>query len=117
MRRDDGSSKAISTIKTYTVTTGGAVNLDLARVRLETLGWVLGGNATLNGEAASRNAVLGKTELLQRGTGSNLNLCCDNIDACNFLGNGVLDLTGNLSVMRRPEASPSTYILGLISIK
>jgi hypothetical protein len=72
-------------IKTDTVTASGTVHLDLAGVRLEVRGGVLGGDAALNGKTAAVDVVLGETELLERNTGSDLNLSRDNVDTGDLL--------------------------------
>jgi hypothetical protein len=46
----------------------------------------------LEGEASCGDVVLGQTELLERSTGSNLDLCGHDVDTSNLLGDGVLDL-------------------------
>jgi hypothetical protein len=47
----------------------------------------------LEGKATCGDVVLGQTELLKGSTRSNLDLCSDDIDTGDFLGDGVLDLT------------------------
>jgi hypothetical protein len=42
--------------------------------------------------------VLGEAELLKGSAGGDLDLCGDNVDAGDFFGDGVLDLTASLSV-------------------
>jgi len=56
------------------------------------LGRVFCGNSALEGEATGRDVILSQAELLKRCACSNLDLCRDNIDSSNFLGDGVLDL-------------------------
>jgi hypothetical protein len=43
--------------------------------------------------------VLGQTELLERCTSSDLDLCRNNIDTSDLFGNGVLDLAKSTSVI------------------
>lgn len=92
VRCDDSSSETVSTIETDTVTTRRAVDFDLSCVWLETLGRVFGGNTALDSETTSGDAVLGKAKLCEGCTSSDLDLGCDDVDAGDFFGNGVLDL-------------------------
>lgn len=89
---DDSASETIATIETYTVATSRTVYFNLSCIRLETLRGVLGGDSALNSEAPSGDAILGESQLLKRRASGNLDLRCDNVDACNLLGNGVLNL-------------------------
>lgn len=115
---DDGARKSVSAVESDTVTASRAINLDLASVRLEALGGVLGGDSALEGETTDRDPVLCEAELFERGTSSDLNLRGDNVDAGNLLGDGVLDLAVWKSDGETPQISRgNTYILGLISIK
>jgi hypothetical protein len=50
----------------------------------------------LEGKASRGDVILGQTELLKRCTSGDLDLCGDNIDARNLLGDGMLDLTMEL---------------------
>jgi hypothetical protein len=59
---------------------------------LEALGRVLGGDTALNGETTSGDTILGEAKLCEGRTSCDLNLGCDDINACDFFGNGVLDL-------------------------
>jgi len=79
-------------VQSYTVTTGRSVHLDLARVRLETLRGVFGGDTTLDGETTSVDVLLGQTELSKGDTGSDLDLGGDNVDTGDLLCDSVLDL-------------------------
>lgn len=92
VRRDNGAGKAVTSIKTDTIATGRTVDLELSGVWGETLCWILGSDTTLNCETADGDAVLGQAQLLERGTRSNLDLGCDNINAGNLLGDGMLNL-------------------------
>lgn len=92
VRSDDGTGKAVSTVQTDTVTTSGTVDLDLTGVRGEALGRILGGDTALDGETTSRDALLRQAQLLERGTGSNLDLGGDDINTRDLFGDGVLDL-------------------------
>ena len=96
MGRDDGTGKAITTVKTDTVATSRSIDLDLSRVRREAFGWVLGGNTALNSKAARGDLILRQAKLLQRRTSSNLNLSSNNVDARDFFGDCVLDLAKEL---------------------
>ena len=92
VRSDDSTGETVATIETNTVTTSRAVHLDLASVGLECLGRIFGGDTALDGETTSGDTVLGQTKLLERSTSSNLDLSGDNVDARDFLGDGVLHL-------------------------
>lgn len=93
MRSNDGTSETVTTIETNTVTTSRTVDLDLTSIRLETFGWIFGGDTTLDGVTTGRDAVLCEAELLERSTSGNLYLSGDNIDTSNLLGDCVLYLT------------------------
>jgi len=90
---DDSTSKAISTIKTHTVTSRRSVDFNLTGIWSEALGGVLGGDTALDGETPGGDSVLGEAKLLQGGACGDLDLCRDDIDAGDLLRNGVLDLT------------------------
>ena len=92
VRCDNGTSETVTTVETDTVTTSGTIHLDLTSIRRETLGGIFGGDTALDSKAASGDAVLGQAELLQSSTSSDLNLSSNNIDASDFLSNGVFDL-------------------------
>ena len=49
-------------------------------------------DTALNGKATSCDSVLGKAKLLERCTGSDLDLCSYDIDTSDLLGDCVLDL-------------------------
>jgi hypothetical protein len=122
VRSNNGTGKSVTTIKTDTVTTCRAVHLDLSGVRSEALGGIFGSDTALNGETAGGNAVLRQSELGKRRTSSNLNLSSNNIDAGDFLGDGVLDLAVSKEsdrISKQPAIlwQGASYILGLISIK
>ena len=89
---NDGTSKAVTTVETDTVTTSTAVNLNLASIGLEVLGGILSGDTALNGETTSGDAVLGETKLLKSSTSGDLDLGSDNVDTSNLLSDSVLDL-------------------------
>lgn len=89
---NDSASKSVSTVQTDTIATSRPVNLDPARVWLEALGRVLGRDPALDGETPGGDAVLCEAELGECCAGGDLNLGGDNVDACDLLGNGVLDL-------------------------
>ena len=85
MRRDLRTREARARVKADTVATSTAVDLDLARVRLEVLRRILGGDTALDGESALGDGVLGQAELGQSGACSDLNLCSDDIETSDFL--------------------------------
>jgi hypothetical protein len=75
------------------VTTSRAVDLNLAGIWCKALGGIFCGNTALEGKATCGDVVLGQTKLFEGSTSSNLDLCGDDIDTGDFLGDGVLDLT------------------------
>ena len=77
--------KAGASVKTHTVATRTAVDLDLSSVRLEALGCILGRNTTLNSESTLRNRFLSEAKLRQSRTRSNLDLSRDNVDTSDLL--------------------------------
>jgi hypothetical protein len=83
----------LHTIETHTVTACGTVHLNLASIWGKPLRRVFGRDTALEGEAASGDMVLRQAKLLERGTSGNLDLGGDDVDACDFLCNCVLDLT------------------------
>ena len=85
VRRDLRASEAGARIETDTITARAAVDLNLARVRLEVLRRVLSGDTALDGEAALGDGVLGQTELREGRASSDLNLRGDDVDASNLL--------------------------------
>lgn len=89
---DDSTGITVTSVQTDTVTTRRAVNLDLASIRLEALGGILGSDSALDSETTGGNAVLGKTELAKSSTSSDLDLSSDNVDTSDLLSDGVLDL-------------------------
>lgn len=93
MGGNDGAGETVTTIKTDTITTSGAVDFNLTSIRLETLCGVFGGDTALDSVTAGRDSVLCETELLEGSTSSNLDLSGYKIDASNFLSNSMLDLT------------------------
>lgn len=119
VRSDDGASKAIATVQPDAVTTCRAVDFDLARIRREALGRVLGGDAALDGEATGRNAILSQTKLSESGTSGNLDLSCDDIDSSDLFGDSVFDLAVSSQQLPKREVRSSglTYMRGLISMK
>ena len=46
----------------------------------------------MNGVTTLGNGILGETELRKRGTSRDLDLCCDDVDTGDLLGDRVLDL-------------------------
>lgn len=89
---NDSTGVTVTSVKTDTVTTRRAVDLDLSSVGLEALGGILGGDSALDSETTSGNAVLGETKLAQSSTSGNLDLSSDDVDASDLLSDGVLDL-------------------------
>jgi hypothetical protein len=93
VRRDDGAGKPVASVETDSIASCRSVDFNLSSVRREATGRVFGGDTALEGKAAGCNMVLCQAKLLERSTGSNLDLRCDNVDACNLLGDGMLNLT------------------------
>ena len=56
------------------------------------MGRVLCGDTALEGETTCGDVVLGQTKLLERCTGGDLDLSCNDIDTSDLLSDGVLDL-------------------------
>ena len=92
VRGDDSTRKTVSSIETDTVTASGTVDLNLASVGSERLGWVLCSDTALEGETTCGDVVLGQTKLLERCTSGDLDLSCHNINTSDLLSDGVLDL-------------------------
>ena len=92
------SSETVTTIETDSVTTRRAVDLDLSGIRREALRGVFRGDSALECKAAGRDMVLRETELLERGSSRDLDLRSDDVDARDFLGNGVLDLDARIDL-------------------
>jgi hypothetical protein len=92
MGSDLSSSVSRTSIKSNTISTSRSVNFDLTSIGLESLSGVFSRDSTLDGETSSVDMLLGKTELFEGDTSSNLDLGSNDIDTGNFLGNGVLDL-------------------------
>jgi hypothetical protein len=82
-------------VKSDTVTTSGAVDLDLASIRGKGLRGVFRGDTTLERKAASRDVILSQAELFERSACGDLDLCCNDVDTRDFFGDSVLDLAGN----------------------
>jgi hypothetical protein len=82
-------------VKSDTVTTSGAVDLDLASIRGKGLRGVFRGDTTLERKAASRDVILSQAELFERSACGDLDLCCNDIDTRDFFGDSVLDLAEN----------------------
>jgi hypothetical protein len=68
------------------------VDLDLSGIGLEAGSGVLGGDSTLDSVPSLGDVGLDEAEGLKRGSGGDLDLCGDNVDAGDLFGNGVLDL-------------------------
>lgn len=92
MGGNDCTSETITTIKTDTITTSGAVDFNFTSIGLEILGGVFSGDTALDCITAGRDAILCETELFERSASSNLDLSGYKINTGNFLGDGVLDL-------------------------
>lgn len=92
VRSDDSTSKAVATVKTNTVTTSRSVDFNFSGIWSEVLRGIFGGDTALDGKTTSGDSVLGKAELRKSSTSSDLDLGSDNINAGDFLSNGVLDL-------------------------
>lgn len=108
VRSDDGTGKAITSVETDTITTGRAVDLNLASIWPEALGGVLSGDylisasllyflqvfltSALNSKAPGRDPLLGQAQLLQARASRNLDLGSNNINSSNLLSDRVLDL-------------------------
>lgn len=90
------TSEAGAGIQTDTVTTGAAVHLDLASIRLEVLRGVLSRDTALNGESTLRDCLLREAQLWERRASSNLDLSSDNIDTRDFLYICALDVSDSL---------------------
>jgi hypothetical protein len=95
---NDCASKTVTTIETDSIATSGAVDLNLSGVRCKALRWILCRDAALEGEAASRDVILGETELFERCTRCDLDLGSDDIDAGHFLRNGMFDLNAGVDL-------------------
>jgi hypothetical protein len=80
-------------IEPYSITTSRAVHLNLSSIWSKALSRVFGGDTALEGKAACGDVVLSQAELLERCTGCDLDLCGYDIDAGDFFGDSVLDLT------------------------
>jgi len=92
VRGDDGSGESVTTVETDSVTTGRAVHLDLSGIGREALSGVFCGDSALEGKASCGDVVLGQAKLLERCACCNLDLCRDDVDTGDLLGNSVLDL-------------------------
>jgi hypothetical protein len=113
VRGDLSTGEARRGIETNTVSTGGTVNLDLARVGGKALRRVFGGDTALDGVTALGDGLLREAELGKSSARSDLDLSGDDVDcrreersttrgksgreslrrtASDLLGNGVLDL-------------------------
>lgn len=92
MRSDDGSGKTVTTIETDSVATSRAVDLDLSSIGCKALGGVFCGDSALEGKASCGDVVLSQAKLFKRCTCCDLNLCRNNVDTGDLLGDGVLDL-------------------------
>ena len=116
---NNSTRKSVTTVQPHSVPASGTIDLNLARIRGEALGRVLGGDAALEGKTTGRNVVLCEAELLERRTGGDLDLGSHDVDARDLLSDGMLDLAehGRVSTAAWPTWLAVTYIRGLISIK
>lgn len=89
---DLGTCVTRGSIQSDTVSTGRSVDLDFARVGLESLRGIFSGDSALDGKATSVDMVLSQTELLERNASGDLDLRSNNVDTGNLLGDRVLDL-------------------------
>lgn len=64
MRRNNGTSKAVTSVETNTVTTCRSVYLNFTSVWGEVLRGIFGGDTALEGKAASGDMILSQTKLL-----------------------------------------------------
>lgn len=87
-----------TSVKTNTVTTSRSINLNLSSIWCKALRWVFCGNTALEGKTSRGDVILSQTKLLERRASCDLNLCCYNIDTCDFLGDGVLDLDSGIDL-------------------
>ena len=95
VRRDDRARADVAAVETYAEAAAGAVGLDLAVVGREVVGRVLGGHAALDGVAVDLEVVLvAETDLrvADRLPLGDEDLRTHEVDVCDHLGDGVLDL-------------------------
>lgn len=83
--RDLRTGETRAGVETHTISTRATVNLDLTRVGLEVLRRVFCGDTALNGKATLGDCLLSETELRERSTRGDLDLCGDDVDARDFL--------------------------------
>lgn len=83
--RDLRTGEARAGVETHTISTRATVDLDLTSVGLEVLRRVFCGDTALDGETTLRDRLLSETELGERCTRGDLDLCGDDVDARDFL--------------------------------
>ena len=82
---DLSTSEARASIETDTITTSTTVNLDLSGIGLEALSSIFGGDTTLDSETTLGDCLLREAKLGKRGTGCDLDLGGDDVDAGDLL--------------------------------
>ena len=92
VRRDDGAGESGRSIQTDSHSFARAEDFDAARVRLETLGRVFGGDSALDGAALDHDPALIQLELGQSEAFGDFDLVLDQIDARHLLRDRVLHL-------------------------
>ena len=89
---DLGADEHRATVEAHAAATGRAVDGDLAGIRAEAVGGVLGGDAALQGGAAHVDVGLAHVEVVERLAGGDPHLGDDEVDVGDLLGDGVLHL-------------------------
>lgn len=90
---DNGTGETVTSVETDSISSCRSVDLNLAGVRGEAVCRIFRGDTALEGKTTGGDVVLGQAKLLERGTRRNLDLRSDDVDAGDFLCDGVLDLT------------------------
>ena len=93
------ASETGACIETNTVTTRAAVHFNLSSVGLEAGSGVFGRDTALNGKATLGDGLLSETELGERCTSSDLNLCRNNVDARDLLWSAMSSTIASQSVI------------------
>lgn len=83
--RDLRTGETRAGVETHTISTRATVDLDLTCVGLEVLRRVFCSDTALDGEPTLGDCLLGQTELGERSTRGDLDLCGDDVDARDFL--------------------------------
>ena len=89
---DLGAGVRRTAVEADAAAAGGAVRRDLAGVRPEAVGGVLGGDPALQRRAAQPDGVLAQAEVLEGLAGRDAHLRLHQVDVGDLLGHGVLDL-------------------------